>query len=877
MRKFLFIFSLLLAICGNVGATVRPHDFADVYFYYKVVDAEKLCVQVVDVNNIVAEITIPASVTYNDVTYQVTELGDSCFYHGTSRTSITLSDGVTTIGRNCFEGCTNLASINLPSTLVSIGASCFKKCTSLRSITIPEGVTTIGDSCFYELSGLTSVTLPNSLTSLGKKAFYWCTSLTSIEIPEGVTELGAWTFGMCLELAKVKLPKSLTKIGDGCFHWCTSLTECTLPENIKEIGSSAFSNCWELKTLSLPKTLTYLGDCAFAVCKELTDSIFVPEGTTEFGRRCFYECYNIPYIYIPESVTSFGDECFEQCTNLTQKIKIPEGVTEVPYSCFFNCHKIYEIEMPEGVTTIGNSAFRGCTNLKSIDLREPLSEIEAVAFRDCTSLENITLPKSLRGIGQEAFSGCEKLKYVIIPEGVERISFLAFCGCDSLSYAYIPRSAKGVGTRCFAGCESLKVLCVGSSDTNISDYGFSYPWAKHTMTDVYILSNEELDSICDKSNPNKYCQLNVYWPYFTPSLTADDSYVTRNEYGEMPMLHFRPDIKKTAERNTFHSILLDNYENNWSLPDKFFGNRRRWPSLEDADSLSQWDVFKEYDWTVTPLWRADAPLLDAVVPITDNTWHTLCLPINWTPDKDVYGDYQLLTLTRVLRNADNNTIKFIFSPSSDTCVVAWKPYLFKAGDDFVYDPEKATRILDYPLQPGSEQYVAITAEQVGQKKESTEWTYYWVGNNEGLYHKSGEETDGFSIDRPRYAYYLGERGGDTSLFFQRTTSQRVWAPYTAAIMAYCEDYQTDETPGITVNDDFRDEDGTANAQKTIITCFGDEGGETTVIEELYSPVEQRVNGDIFDISGRKVASDTQGLKNLPAGVYICNGKKVLVK
>ena len=36
-------------------------------------------------------------------------------------------------------------------------------------------------------------------------------------------------------------------------------------------------------------------------------------------------------------------------------------------------------------------------------------------------------------------------------------------------------------------------------------------------------------------------------------------------------------------------------------------------------------------------------------------------------------------------------------------------------------------------------------------------------------------------------------------------------------------------------------------------------------------------GDIFDLSGRKVKANSVSMKDLPKGIYIVNGKKVVVK
>ena len=92
-------------------------------------------------------ITIPSSISVNEVEYSVTSIGDKAFYYCSGLTSITIPNSVTSIKSYTFEGCSGLISI-----------------------TIPNSVTSIGDYAFSECSGLTSFTIPNSETSIGEAA-----------------------------------------------------------------------------------------------------------------------------------------------------------------------------------------------------------------------------------------------------------------------------------------------------------------------------------------------------------------------------------------------------------------------------------------------------------------------------------------------------------------------------------------------------------------------------------------------------------------------------------------------------------------------------------------------------------------------------------
>ncbi len=119
----------------------------------------------------ITDATIPAMVTHEDVTYQVTEVGIDAFGGCYNLKTVTLPEGIQKIGFGAFYDDRDLESINFPHTLTEIDDWAFIYNTSLTEIDIPNSVKTIGHSAFYQCYGLRTITLGSGLEWVGDEAF----------------------------------------------------------------------------------------------------------------------------------------------------------------------------------------------------------------------------------------------------------------------------------------------------------------------------------------------------------------------------------------------------------------------------------------------------------------------------------------------------------------------------------------------------------------------------------------------------------------------------------------------------------------------------------------------------------------------------------
>ena len=271
-------------------------------------------------------VVIPSTVTFANVTYNVTSIKGGAFFDCHKVTSVTIPKSVTNIGNYAFYGCSGLISIAVKSGNTTYDSR--NNCNALietstntliagcKTTVIPNSVTSIRDNAFSGCSGLTSVTIPNSVRRIENHAFYNCTGLTSVTIPKSVTNIGNYAFSDCTGLTSVTIGNSVISIGSGAFSDCTGLTSVTIPKSVTSIGDRAFDSCHGLTSVTIPNSVTSIGVKVFSHCSCLT-SINIPNSVTSIGRVTFSGCTGLTSVTIPNNVRSIGEYAFYNCTGLT--------------------------------------------------------------------------------------------------------------------------------------------------------------------------------------------------------------------------------------------------------------------------------------------------------------------------------------------------------------------------------------------------------------------------------------------------------------------------------------------------------------------------------------------------------------------------------
>ena len=251
------------------------------------------------------DITLPSKVTYENVEYDVSAIGDYAFKGSYKLTSINIPNSINTIGKEAFQGCSGLTSLVLPNSITSIGIWAFESCTGLTSLILSNSITSINGNMFRNCSGLKTITIPSGVTNIDGYAFMNCTSLTSITIPNSVATIGISCFYGCSDLNSIVLSNNLISIGMYAFNNCTSLTSITIPNSLTDIKGEAFNGCSKLKTVTIGSGIQDIKSKSFANCDELTDIYCFAESVPTTVSDAFENSYvNFVNLHVPASSVS---------------------------------------------------------------------------------------------------------------------------------------------------------------------------------------------------------------------------------------------------------------------------------------------------------------------------------------------------------------------------------------------------------------------------------------------------------------------------------------------------------------------------------------------------------------------------------------------
>ncbi len=302
---------------------------------------------------------------------------------------------------------------------------------------------------------LTTVVWGNKLEWIGEHAFRGGLPLGDPNNPTGYSPYSSLvTINGNTTAGKVTFPTTLKVIGKDAFYGCVKFTEVDLSANnqLVKIDAAAFNmvsadkdangnNINSLTSVKLPGTqgnpntsLKFFGNQVFSsshittldftYCEGITNFAYdgqnsMEEGTwtkpngsntSAIGENTFYWYQDLETLILPPNLKyiSGGDEnksIARECPSLTT-------VTFTGKPIFGD-----DCQITNGLV-ITNSAFLNCQNLTTVNLSDNITEIQTYAFSR-TGLTQISIPASVQTIQEHAFTEMGSLTKVIfedIPE-----------------------------------------------------------------------------------------------------------------------------------------------------------------------------------------------------------------------------------------------------------------------------------------------------------------------------------------------------------------------------------------------------------------------------------------------------------------------------
>ena len=325
MKQKILLFFLVMLAPLSVSAEIYA-DIDGISYSLNSADGRNYAWVYGATNSNVTTVTIPETVTCENVTYTVEYIRKEAFNGLEKLKTISIPRTMKQIGTDAFKNCEALTALYITdvvawckvlfeswhSSPMVYAHQLFLNGEKVTDLVIPEGVTSIGEFAFLGCS-LNSVTIPTTLKTLGPWALC-CTDMTAVHI----SDLRAWCdiqFGaesnplinanhLFLngeEVKELEYPKGFVSVNES-FHGCTGLTSVTLPSSVTSIGSFAFMGCTNLTTVTLPYNLSTINSMAFAECSQLQDVYCYAEKVPSISNNTFSDS-NIKNatLHVPEA------------------------------------------------------------------------------------------------------------------------------------------------------------------------------------------------------------------------------------------------------------------------------------------------------------------------------------------------------------------------------------------------------------------------------------------------------------------------------------------------------------------------------------------------------------------------------------------------
>ena len=580
-----------------------------------------------------------------------------------------------------------------------------------------------------------------------------------------------------------------------------------------------------------------------------------------------------------------------------ETIIIPDYPTGSSYTMnrdvFSNNTNLKSVVLGVGTTTVPDGAFQYSYNLSTIIMNDNITKIGSSAFEDCTSLEYVLLPENLIEIGGSAFNYCINMHTITIPEHLTTFGNDVFAKMYSLTDVYVLGNDTKLAAGVFNVNQTTNFIFTGDAQNP------KYSSEDYTST----VASETYSG----RNPAYSGQK------FSYSLAVLHYHAEATENYRIPstVMNYKlvdpltgtawPDQKDITGGTRKAEDMYDTYNNVQYHLYATTEDQHSWLIQEDASQASGYveqtgfwqiketDAIKgDYEGWRYFLQGAQIEKEQDVWPegrILDSRWYSVCYPFDLTLDQFVnaFGTEAALSkMETVVYDAEAKHLTLNFTEKvdkagkdgSDVYMVAHTPYMIhpsrRREEAFSIFNLRQNDLLVKIKQTGEteEQYqarvaavYAAAAEKLNEKK-----TVYSDCADGNVYTFIGNYDNSAYI--PKGAYYLGFDPNNPTVWplgYYRMDQANLapWTPTCALVMP--------SSSSVGGNAKFLNvnfEDLSEQEPDNIANGINGPSIRLNVI----------TTGDkVYNMNGQVVRDNANGLNTLPSGLYIINGRKVMIK
>ena len=546
--------------------------------------------------------------------------------------------------------------------------------------------------------------------------------------------------------------------------------------------------------------------------------------------------------------TNYRDATNDHSNSTLQIVRFTKtsNVRSIGDYAFCSCHALTTIEIPQSVEYLGEAAFSQCIGLtdgltfertSGASFTTGIKVIRNFTFWNCRNMTSLELPDGIIVIeGQQSGSSMQymiSLTHIRLPNTLVAVGPHFLCDASSLPEVSIPASVKYIDGACFHGCESLqKVFLLGPASALQGVYDGSDTFdANPTLCKdnvsqcVFITTQDNIRGYVE--DPNGVWQL-----------IADN----KEDNCSSNVYAVKVDEDGEVVRDASGNVVYQTDENGDPVILKYADNTNVQTKKGNSSICSK-------NWN-----NALVYLPDQKVTFTPGKWVTVIFPKAYSQAQlqETFGTEVVLAKMTGFQSPEsswvNGKLTYHLNFTAQANAEANVPYMIKPGQKNGTNPYDVTMIAanemneDYRAELTKDHALAITAS------DNTEVVMY------GWFKKINKmKLWEFYFKNP-----LVNGQWNTNCQFKRITDVAN-APAIKAFRCYWRIWLEGEA-----------QDATGSAKSGFFTFVDD---ETTAIEQPESNISIEI-GNIYDLNGRKLDVKKE---ELPKGLFIIDGKKVMVK